>query len=81
MTKRIGGTIENWSIVDYFGSGRNVVIGDVYGDSNWPEGFAIRTSEIVKVVATADNSEVETLNTVYKLGKPYVNPFEEGENK
>ena len=79
MTKRTGGTIENWSIVDYFGSGRNVIVGDVYGDSNWSEGFAIRTSEIVKIAE--DNSEVETLNTVYKLGKPYVNPFEQGENK
>lgn len=69
MSKRIGGTIENWRIIDYFGNSSDVIVGTVYGDDNWPDGFYLRTSLIVNI--SEDKTEVETLNTVYKLGKPY----------
>lgn len=65
MSKRIGGTLENWKLIDFYTSGELVIVGDVYGDDNWREGEHIRTSRIVSL--TQDT--VETLNTVYKLGK------------
>jgi hypothetical protein len=62
--KRIGGTIENWQVVDWLG--QNVVIGNIFGDDHWKDGTSIRTSTIL----TMSETEVETLNTIYKLGTP-----------
>lgn len=68
--KRIGGTLENWQYFlynktetqDYY-----VIRGNIYGDTNWPDGLFLRTSYIVKL--DEDNKIVETMNTIYKLGE------------
>lgn len=67
--KREGGTLENWQVVKY-SHGVNVVVGKIYGDDCWREGMTLRTSFIVSL----NDDTVETNNTIYKLGKPYVKP-------
>ena len=65
--KREGGTIENWSLVSFYGEEtRMVVVGTLYGDSYWGSGGPIRTSLILSI--NEDETEAETLNTIYKLG-------------
>lgn len=67
--KRIGGTLEGWALYKWWGSNEGYVIcGDVYGDSGWRDGDDLRTSLIVSI--DVEKNEAETLNTVYKLGKP-----------
>lgn len=59
--------IENWLIVPVLEG--EVLIGDVYGHPKLRDGWPIRTSLIVKV--DMNKKFVETLNTVYTLGKEY----------
>lgn len=69
--KRIGGTLENWSYNCWSKSQEvYVVYGNIYDDCMWYEGQQIRTSEVVKL--DEENSLLETLNTIYKLGTKYV---------
>lgn len=62
------GIIENWSISD------GMVRGQVYGDSKhrFPNGLHIHTSKILELSTETptEGTIVETLNSVYKLGKP-----------
>jgi len=63
MDKREGGTLNNW----FLGTrGKSMVVcGWISGDVGWIATTALRTSTVVSL-----NSErVETLNTVYQLGK------------
>jgi hypothetical protein len=72
--KRIGGLLEDWSYHCWDKSQElYVVYANVYGDTDWEEGFYIRTSAVVKL--DEENSVLETRNTIYKLGKKY--KFEE----
>lgn len=69
--KRIGGTIENWSMHCWSKSQEvYVVCGNIYGDSCWFEGQSIRTSQVVKL--DEEKGLLETLNTIYQLGTKYV---------
>jgi hypothetical protein len=71
MNKRIGGTINNWWINDtLFGKDSPVVMGRLQDDSKWGESTLIRTSTIVSI--NEDETELETLNTIYKLGEKRV---------
>lgn len=64
--KRIGGLIENWSLVPLNGDDKKLVItGSLSGDNYWDRG-PIRTSLILRI--NEDETEAETLNTIYKLG-------------
>lgn len=66
--KRNGGRIENWALCDYYNDKTTfVVYGDIYGDDKWSSSADLRTSCIVKL--DIEKSEVETLNTIYKLGR------------
>jgi hypothetical protein len=68
--KRVGGTLENWALFKWWGSAHAgyVICGDVFGDSGWRDGDDLRTSLIVNI--DVEKNEAETLNTIYKLGKP-----------
>lgn len=69
--KRIGGMLENWSLHCWNKSTETyVVYGNIFGDPDWYEGMYLRTSAVVKV--DEENGTVETMNTIYKLGKKYV---------
>jgi hypothetical protein len=80
--KRQGGVIENWyigeypvyhdrypeSLVQIDEDGLEyslVVLGNIYNDSKWFDGESLRTSLVVNIT----DEYVETLNTIYKLGK------------
>lgn len=66
--KPFGGTIENWEIVSAMSlNDRYQCLGELHGDPNqrFPEGFSIYTSLLVEI----GPDEIETLNTMYKLGK------------
>lgn len=64
--KRVGGLIENWSLVPFNGDDTKlVIVGSLSGDDSWDEG-TIRTSLIMSI--DEDETEAETLNTIYKLG-------------
>jgi hypothetical protein len=64
--KRVGGLIENWSLVPFYGDATKlVVVGTLSGDNYWDQG-PIRTSLILSI--NEDETEAETLNTIYKLG-------------
>lgn len=66
--KRIGGLIENWSLVPFYGDeSKLVVVGTLNDDSRWGTGGPIRTSLILSI--NEDETEAETLNSIYKLGK------------
>lgn len=72
--KRIGGMLDEWSLHCWNKSTETyVVYANVYGDTDWEEGFYIRTSAVVKL--DEENSVLETMNTIYKLGNKY--KFEE----
>ncbi len=65
--KRVGGLIENWSLVPFYGDETKlVVVGTLHDDSQWGSGGPIRTSLILSI--NEDETEAETLNTIYKLG-------------
>ncbi len=65
--KRTGGIIENWSLVPFYGDETKlVVVGTLHDDSQWGSGGPIRTSLILSI--NEDETEAETLNTIYKLG-------------
>ena len=55
--------IENWFRGEY-----DLLYGEVYGHPKLPDGAFIRTSSVIKF--DPNTKEAETLNTVYKLGKP-----------
>ena len=64
-SKRIGGIIHNWYVDDItFGKDNPVVRGMIQGDLYWNYG-PIRTSVIVNI--NEDETELETLNTIYQL--------------
>lgn len=65
--KRIGGIIHNWWIdTETFGSDNPVVRGRLTDDNYWGRGNTpIRTSVIVNI--NEDETELETLNTIYQL--------------
>ena len=81
--KRVGGTLEDWEIVPFYdNSGQMVVRGTITNDSNWngpgdENKGTQRTSLIVEI--NDDQTELETLNTIYKLGKPREVPKSESE--
>lgn len=64
--KPFGGKLENW-----FHTG-TVIIGNLFDDprSRWEEGTPIHTSRVVREYEDAGRAHVETLNTIYELGKP-----------
>lgn len=67
MTKPVKGRIENWIKLPWGTAGHDVIMGDLYESiEGQPEGVAIRTSWIVSI----SDDEVETRNSIYKLGKP-----------
>jgi hypothetical protein len=67
--------IENWAVVqspifrsyDELGPGKHLM-GKVLGHANLPDMLLIYTSPIVSV--DTNKGVIETLNTVYQLGKP-----------
>lgn len=72
MCKREGGKIEQWWIDrTTFGESQPVVRGYVVGDSYFGNS-PLRTSVIVSI--NEDETELETLNTIYKLGEKRVAP-------
>ena len=68
-TKPFRGVIENWKVVDWCKStGEKVVTGAIFGDEDrFEDGTFIRTSAIVKL--DYENKKLETLNSLYDLGK------------
>jgi hypothetical protein len=70
-TKPFRGVIENWKVVDYcYSTGEQVVTGRIFGDEDrFEDGTFIRTSAIVKI--DYENKRLETLNSIYTLGKEY----------
>ena len=70
--KKYGGRIEGWRISNWNASGIQVAAGNLYDDPQERsiEGDFIRTSVVVKVFE--NNTKLETLNTIYDLGEPYV---------
>lgn len=75
--KRIGGTLENWyvglAIVSKPTDSKEYVSlhGELHNDLVWyPEGQTgpMHTSLLIEI--NDDMTEAETLNTIYKLGKP-----------
>jgi hypothetical protein len=65
--------IESWKrIVD---KKDVVIIGNVYGDSRWPDGTMIRTSALLPMSMQAHTPKegytINTLNSTYLLGKPF----------
>lgn len=70
-TKPFRGVIQIWKVVDYCKStGEKVVTGNIFGDEDrFEDGTFIRTSAIVKL--DYENKKLETLNSVYELGKEY----------
>ena len=74
--KRTGGIIENWFLDQTTFPGCTVVRGQLFEDDCWREGTYIRTSQVVEIAP--DFSKVETMNTVYRLGKKIVKIEEHG---
>ena len=71
MSKPLRGTIQNWKEHVWDASmGEVVVMGNIFGDEGrFEDGTFIRTSAIVKL--DYENKKLETLNSVYTLGKEY----------
>lgn len=58
--------IENWRIAD------NSLIGDAYGHPRFKDGTPVRTSTIMEIpMMPEEGNTVETMNTLYKLGKEF----------
>lgn len=77
MNKPFRGTIENWSVLRYRDAEAITgVITCLDDEERWGQGFyperttTITTSRIVK----REKDRVETLNSVYALGKPFSCP-------
>ena len=70
-TKPFRGVIQNWKVVDWcYSTGEKVVKGNIFGDEDrFEDGTFIRTSAIVKL--DYENKKLETLNSLYDLGKEY----------
>jgi hypothetical protein len=64
--KRQGGTIQQWWIDETTFAPDKVVRGVVEGDDYWGR-TPLRTSTIVSI--NENETELETLNTIYKLGE------------
>lgn len=67
MTTARDGTLprlENWSIRKSYSTGR-VAYGNIYNDTRFADGTAIRTSSVQSV----DGALLRTRNTLYELGK------------
>ncbi len=65
--KRDGGIIQNWSIIPYYGdSTKMVIVGSIVDDARFGSDKPIRTSLVLNI--NEDETEAETLNTIYKLG-------------
>lgn len=67
--KRQGGTLHDWIEVkwaNYEGETVSVVVGTIAGDIAWDGGMPLRTSRLVNL--DRDAKQVETLNTIYRLG-------------
>ena len=79
MNKEVTATLENWRIHPQV----QVIIGEINGDvyCRWLDGTSILTSHIVGLseMELKEGTLVETMNSVYKLGKPWVEEdYEEG---
>lgn len=57
--------IENWYTTYYY-DGKPVIHGSVYGHDRFEDGKNVRSSAIINV--DLENNQIETLNTIYKLG-------------
>lgn len=57
--------IENWYTTYYY-DGKPVIHGSVYGHDRFEDGKNVRSSAIINV--DLENNQIETLNTMYKLG-------------
>lgn len=69
-TKPFRGVLENWKVFDFFGGSDKVATGNIFGDGDrFEDGTYIRTSAIVKL--DYENNKLETLNSIYELGKEY----------
>lgn len=67
LDKPFRGTLQNWKELSYL---RGVGIGgNIFGDDRCEDGKYIFTSEIVKL--DYENNKLETLNSLYDLGKEY----------
>lgn len=66
--KPFRGKIENWKELTgvMFGVG---IGGNIFGDERFEDGKYIFTSDVVKL--DYENMKLETLNSVYELGKEY----------
>lgn len=64
MSEKKKATIKNWRLVEVR---RQFIIGEVFGNPKFPDGEAIRTSDVVRWI---DDNTAETLNTVYTLEDP-----------
>jgi len=67
--------IENWKrIAD---KKDIIIIGNVYGDHRWPDDTMIRTSALLpmsmQVHTPKEGYTINTLNSTYLLGKPFLN--------
>lgn len=75
--KRLGGTIENWKFISVGepmqGTGQQCY-GRIEGDDRFGDGGGdtFRTSEIIRHYE--EDKILETRNTFYQLGAPYVKP-------
>lgn len=69
--KPLRGKIENWKEHVWDASMAEVVVmGNIFGDEDrFEDGTFIRTSAIVKL--DYENNKLETLNSMYDLGKGY----------
>lgn len=67
-TKPFGGLLQNWKELTgvMFGVG---IGGNIFGDERFEDGKYIFTSDVVKL--DYENKKLETLNSVYELGKEY----------
>ncbi len=67
-TKPFRGLLQNWKELTgvMFGVG---IGGNIFGDERFEDGKYIFTSDVVKL--DYENKKLETLNSVYELGKEY----------
>lgn len=72
MAKKYGGRLENWSYTNYHSTGRETFYGNLYDDPSkrWEDGCSIHTSLVVHW--DKETNQIETLNSIYDLGKERV---------
>lgn len=68
-TKPFRGLLQNWKADYWYSTGEQVVTGNLFWGDRFEDGTFIRTSAIVKL--DYENSRLETLNSLYELGKEY----------